>query len=53
MSNLSYQLLIVLWILCWKVVLVGSWADLVDRNKRQLETEQVINIPKQTWLRNT
>ena len=28
-------------------MLVGSWAGLVDRNKRQVETEQVIEIPKQ------
>ena len=28
-------------------MLVGSWAGLVDRNKRQIETEQVIDIPKQ------
>ena len=39
--------MIVLWILFWSVVLVGSWADMVDRNKRQIETEQVIDIPKQ------
>ena len=33
-------------------MLVGSWDGLVDRNKRQIETEQVIDIPKQTTEEN-
>ena len=47
MPNFSYQVMIVFWIFFWLVMLVGSWAGLVDRNKRQVETEQVIEIPKQ------
>ncbi|XP_055648591.1 uncharacterized protein LOC129783006 [Falco peregrinus] len=47
MFNFAYQVMIGFWIFFWLVVLVGSWADLVDRNKRQIETEQVIDIPKQ------